>query len=140
MVERGIQWNEDFITGIEVMDYHHEGMLEKIKELFDVMDKGQEIASIKALAIIFESFLVSHFTLEEMLQQKFSYPDFSSHSNQHRWLSDYFSDLISLIDSKSTSPDFVTVTRNFIMDWYHAYVSHINSQDKQLVEFLKTKL
>ncbi len=134
-----VQWIEDFNTGVEEIDLHHEGMAEKINELLNAIDSGEKIATIRTLIIFFESFLASHFVLEEMLQQKFAYPDYRSHYDQHIKLAETFSGLNKLIETEGTSPHFVPTARGFIMDWWNSYIYHINSADKQLTEFLKTQ-
>lgn len=40
-----IQWSEDFKTGIEVIDEHHEGMFDRIDELLDALDRGEEVGT-----------------------------------------------------------------------------------------------
>lgn len=134
-----IRWSEDFNTGIEVIDDHHEGMFERINDLLDALDRGDTVASIKHTIIFFESFIASHFTLEEMLMQKFDYQDFPIHSRQHAWLKEYFSALKPLIEAKGTSPNSATATRNFINGWWNSYITHLNTFDKHLAEFLKNK-
>ena len=133
------EWIKDFKTGIEEIDIHHEDMFDKINELLDAIEHGVELTTIRKLTIFFESFLMSHFTLEEVLQQRLGYPDYESHCEQHEQLRKDFSGLMKLIDTKGTSPHFVSDAVDLINNLLKSYISHVNSADKKLAEFLKTK-
>ena len=134
-----IKWVEDFNTGIEEIDIHHVGLFDKINELLDAIEHGVELTSIRKLTIFFESFLMSHFTLEEVLQQRLGYPDYESHCEQHEQLRKDFSGLMKLIDTEGASPHFVSDARDLINNCLKSYISHINSEDRKLAEFLKSR-
>lgn len=135
----GKKWVEDFNTGIEEIDIHHVGLFDKINELLDAIDQGVDMETIRKLTIFFEAFLMSHFALEEVLQEKLAYPDYETHFKQHTQLREGFTGLIKLIETEGTSPHFASDASGFINDWLEPYMSHVNSEDKKLAEFLKSR-
>ncbi len=135
-----MQWIDDYKTDIEAIDEHHESMFERINEVLDAVDQGAEVSTIKRLIILYESFLSSHFALEEMLQQRYAYPDFSSHFGEHKQLAKTFSGFIIYIESEGASPYFTNSLKEFIAGWWKSYVLHMNSSDKQLAEYLKNRM
>lgn len=135
-----MQWIDDYKTDIEAIDEHHESIFERINEVLDALDQGADGSVIKRLLILFESFLASHFALEEMLQERYVYPDLSSHSDEHRQLAKHFSGLILSLESGDASPYIVKDLGEFIASWLASYMAHMNSSDKQLAEFLKKRI
>ena len=135
-----MQWIADYKTGIEAIDEHHESIFERINEVLDALDQGREVSTIKRLLILFESFLASHFALEEMLQEKYVYPDFSSHFDEHKQLAKNFSGLIMHLESEGASPYSTKSLKELIASWWASYMAHMNSSDKQLAEFLKNRM
>ena len=132
-----MQWIADYKTGIEAIDEHHESIFERINEVLDALDQGREVSTIKRLLILFESFLASHFALEEMLQERYVYPDFSSHSDEHKQLAKIFSGLILSLESGGASPYIAKDLKESIVSWWASYMAHMHSSDKQLAGFLK---
>ena len=135
-----MQWIDDYKTDIEAIDEHHESIFERINEVLDALDQGADGSVIKGLLILFESFLASHFALEEMLQERYVYPDFSSHSDEHRQLAKHFSGLILSLESEGASPYIAKDIKESIASWWASYMAHMNSSDKQLAEFLKKRI
>ena len=133
------QWNEDFKTGIEEIDIHHEGLFERIHELVVAFEQGGEIAPLRKQIILFEGFLVSHFALEEVLMKKLAYPDYSSHYNEHIQLANNFSRVINLFEDGEITPHLASVAVNYINNWMKSYTSHLNLADRHLADFLRTR-
>lgn len=132
-----LQWSEDFETGIEEIDLHHESIVEKLNELLTAFESGDEISTIRRRIILFESFLTSHFVLEEVLQKKFAYPDYPSHYAQHVQLSKDFSDATRPVEKEGVSSHVLMDVKDFIVVWWKSYIIHLNNADRQLAEFLK---
>jgi hemerythrin-like metal-binding protein len=135
-----IEWSDDLNTGVEAMDEHHEGMVERINELLEAVEVGRDPGTIRKLIFFFESFIVSHFALEEILQQRFSYPDYAAHYGQHVKLTEEFSWLHGLSEKKDLSPDLLSSARGFILKLWELYKRHIDTSDRQFAVFLKTRL
>lgn len=135
-----IHWTEHFDTGIALVDEHHKGIFDKVNELLDAVERGEEKGTLQSLIISFESFLASHFALEEALQLRCSYPEYGAHGNQHLQLAQEFSGLRKLSERKDTAPRFAVIGRDFLKDWLKTYMAHLNGADQRLAAFLKAKL
>jgi hemerythrin-like metal-binding protein len=134
-----MQWGEGFKTGIEEIDIHHEGLFERIHELFVAFEQGRETTALRKQIIFFEGFLVSHFALEEVLMKKLAYPDYSSHYNEHIQLANNFSRVMNLLEDGEMTPHLASVAVNYINNWMKSYISHLNLADRPLTDFLKNR-
>ena len=135
-----IYWTDHFDTGNALVDEHHKGIFDKINELFDAVERGEEKGALQSLIISFESFLISHFALEEALQLRCGYSEYAAHSNQHLQLAHEFSGLRKLSEREDTVHRFAVIGRDFLKDWFETYMAHLNMADRQLADFLKARM
>lgn len=135
-----IPWTKECETGIEVIDDHHKTIFEKMNELLSAVERGEDKATLKKRIVLFESFLLSHLALEEALQNKLDFREYTAHSNQHIQLAREFSGFGRLLDREDISRNLATIAGDFLNDWWKAYLDHLHTSDKRLAEFLKTRI
>ena len=128
---------EDFYskTGISVIDIHHEKMLSVINELTDTV-RNEECEMM--LVDVFQKLLFyaeNYFVEEEYLMQRFIYPEFGKHKNEHK---NFVDELIKYQQLYSEGDACICKgLLEFLQTWYK---KHIVNYDNTVVDFLKAKI
>ena len=77
-----IEWQDDYATGIKVIDGQHLRIIEYINGLDDARHSGNQEAVAETLANLVD-YTLSHFAFEESLMQDVGYAAFSVHVQTH---------------------------------------------------------
>ncbi|MCB1177014.1 MAG: bacteriohemerythrin, partial [Leptospiraceae bacterium] len=79
-----VQWNDDWRTGIELVDYQHKILFEIVNELEKAIFFQREREVLKKIFHNLKVYTITHFSLEEAFMFRASYPDFEEHKYQHK--------------------------------------------------------
>lgn len=128
------KWNEELSVGIKSIDEQHKKLIRIINKLYDAMKdrKTQDILReiIKELSI----YANTHFSYEQDLFEKHSYPAANSHLIQHQAFTDKISKFEN--DYKENKLLLSSEIVNFLRDWL---IKHIKGMDKKYTIFLKNR-
>lgn len=120
-----IIWNDDFKTGIEIVDHQHCALITMYNEfLAQFNEDGDCRASLdKALDGLFD-YVQTHFQTEEQLMKSSHYKDFEKHLEEHEHLTKH---VYALYQKKSGGIDYLGFI-SFIFNWLQ---HHILKTDKK---------
>jgi hemerythrin len=131
-----IPWNNNLLTGHDLIDRQHQELFRRINALLDAAQngKGQE-AVIDAINFM-ETHVIEHFGDEEALQKESSFPNYEAHKAEHR---DFFDKIVKLkksLDTDGTSYHLLINALNAIFEWIG---KHVTEMDKELAKHLNSR-
>ena len=131
-----MQWKKEYEVGVAVIDEQHKKLVELAGSLYDAVT-GDAEAYKRDLAKILKGlgdYTVYHFSTEEALMKKYSYPGAETHKLAHR---NFVGELNNQVKK---------LARNSIDDGIQFYefvglwlITHIAKSDKLLADFLVKK-
>lgn len=129
-----IQWKEEFVTGIDIIDEQH-------KEYIEVLNELEQYGTNKDLFLVtlmkLQSHIEMHFNSEEEYMRNYSYPHIQEHIIEHEKLLNAFVDFLQKIASENNidllSSKLVEFLTNFITE-------HYTAQDKKMTIFIKNAI
>jgi len=129
-----IDWSDEFSVKIQSIDKQHSKLIVLINDLHSAMKLGKGKEAVEVVIRDLISYTKVHFSHEEEMMQKYSYPGFSKHKSIH-------DDLVKqVLDIEKNFKEGKTVISqevlNFLKKWL---VDHILATDKQYSSFLTAK-
>jgi len=79
--------------------------------------------------------VVIHFSDEEQLQNKYKYPEYSSHIELHKAFVKAFLEYKNQLDTQGTSISLVAKFNSFVSNWL---IYHISREDKKIGVYIKS--
>jgi hemerythrin len=107
------KWSSDLSVGIEEFDSHHKRLIQLINDLNDAISAGNEATATREVLTELTNYTMYHFFAEEEAMQKYGYPGYQQHRQEH----------IALIEK----------TLGFVQDWHRGETG----LGREVLEFLK---
>ena len=128
-------WNDDFVTGLELIDEQHHWLVDQTNRLYEEINKDQ--VNREMVHEVLEGlvdYAINHFIAEEVLFQQYEYPENDSHKAEH----DGFSkQAASLLQRHEEGGDVTNEVMEFLKNW----LKHlILEEDMAYVPFIKSKM
>lgn len=124
------QWSDQLSLGIPEIDLQHQGLLEVINELWDVIVARADAERVAAILEKLERYTHAHFTAEEALMRVEDYPKFRDHRSEHK----EFINFVASAKAKLKSGEFLGLDLlRFLTDWL---VKHIQGGDKDYAKWI----
>jgi hemerythrin len=128
-----IAWEDRYLVGVPVIDTQHKKLITITNDLYDACKfddnaaRGQFRLAVQATV----EYTKYHFSTEEQIMEKFSYPVFSAHRKEH---ADFVQEVLTNVQIFEEGKKFVPNSFvRFLRDWI---LSHIALTDRKLGEFL----
>ena len=126
--DHDIIWSDDFLIGIEELDYEHRCLIEDInklhRELLDYVDMDR----IKDTLGSIHARIQAHFALEEHVMVSHKYPHYSEHKAEHERLLDEYTELMTKFERDPNLGDRVAI-EDILRQWI---IDHILTSDKKM--------
>lgn len=129
-----ITWNNSYSVSIKEIDEQHQKLVELINLLHDHMKGGKGKEAVGKILKELAEYTVYHFSTEEKLFAKFSYPDSRPHIREHQDLVERVTKLIAEFDKGSGILPMDLM--DFLKDWL---LNHIAKSDKKYSTFFNAK-
>ena len=131
------EFNNNLITGNEIIDAQHKELIEKINKLLICCENGGgQLESIKMLDYLSDS-TDFHFGEEEALQEKAGYPQLEAHRRKNEEFRTSVRELHEmLIEEEGPSPAFVQAVQKNVIDWLY---QHIKKFDNSVAAYIHLK-
>ena len=129
-----MEWNNLFNTNIKIVDEQHQGLVNILNSLYELMIKHNTSAELEELLEKLVDYTVYHFKTEEELFDKYGYPETEKHKVEHNNLTKQASELLN--DYKSGKTVVTDEVINFLKDWLKNHIIHT---DKRFGPFLNSK-
>lgn len=131
----GIRWRESLAIGIEEIDSQHRELVEQFARLLAACEQGRGEDELKSLLGFLDRYVQRHFSDEEILQQRYRYPAYQDHRNEHQTFIARIGSLQQQIAARGVEVAHLVETNQLLYAWF---VKHISSADRVLGAFLTT--
>ena len=126
-------FDDNLVTGNEMIDGQHRELIEKINKLLDSCENGND----KRVAITTLGYLADytefHFGEEEKLQETIGYPGIDAHKKEHDKLREVVKDLYNMLEEEEgPSNAFVEQVYKNVIEWLYG---HIKTFDRSVAEY-----
>ncbi len=127
------QFDDNLITGNEMIDSQHKELIEKINSLLETCEKRDgKMAALKTLNYLAD-YTDFHFGAEEKLQEEINYPGIEEHKRKHEELRAVVKDLYEMLeDQEGPTDEFVEQVNRNVTQWLY---DHIKGYDRAVAEF-----
>lgn len=132
---KNFEWSSEFISGIDVIDFQHKILVERINEMINSINKNESQENLMFLFVFLEDYMIYHFSTEEQFFNSFNYLDKEKHLREHHEFNEKMIQFkkecqegLSYIDEK------IIV---FLLNWLK---EHLLGTDKKFTEYLKQHL
>jgi len=78
-----MQWTSELSTGVTEIDNQHKEIFSRFDQLSAACSEGRGKEEVMRLLQFLEDYVKEHFTAEERLQIRNSYPDYAAHKSEH---------------------------------------------------------
>ncbi|MDP6574129.1 MAG: bacteriohemerythrin [Rhodospirillales bacterium] len=126
--DRGIIWSDDFLIGIEELDYEHRRLIENINELHRELLAHVDMDRVEDTLGGIHARMQAHFALEEHVMVSHEYPHYPEHKAEHERLLDEYTELMTKFERAPNLGDRVAM-EDILRQWI---VDHILTSDKKM--------
>jgi hemerythrin-like metal-binding protein len=128
-----IVWSDDFLTGIEEIDFEHRRLVEDINRLHrQLLDEAGPRRIERTLGTI-HARMQAHFALEEHVMLSNAYPHYAEHKAEHERLLDEYTELMTHFDRDPSRGDREAIEGK-LRQWI---VGHIVTSDRKMSLMVK---
>ena len=126
--DQGIIWSDDFLIGIEELDYEHRCLIEDINKLHRELLEHVDMDRIEDTLGRIHARIQAHFALEEHVMVSHEYPHYPEHKAEHEQLLDEYTELMTKFERDPNPGDRVAI-EGILRQWV---VDHILTSDKKM--------
>ncbi len=130
---RTYDFTEDLLTGHDMIDEQHEQLFGYINNLLRACGEGRGRAELGNAIQYLMDYTEEHFSAEERLQNKYSYPDRVNHKKYHETFKRTIRELAEELDRDGTSVTLVGKINKSVGDWL---VNHVKKQDVKVAKHI----
>ncbi len=129
-----IEWTEQNKTNVKVCDDQHKKLFAMVNKLYDAMREGKGKEVMGEILNELLRYTLYHFSTEEELMEKYSYPGFIWHKKEHTELANK----AKALKERFEAGEFIMSVEvlNFLKDWLN---NHTVGSDKKYGTFLNEK-
>ncbi len=127
-VDQSIIWSDDFLIGIEELDYEHRCLIEDINKLYRELREHVDMGRAKVTLGTIYSRIQSHFALEENVMVSHKYAHYAQHKSEHDHLLDEYTERMTKFDRNPNLEDQKAI-EDILRQWI---VDHILTSDKKM--------
>lgn len=129
------EFNEKMKTGNAIIDREHQELIQAVNKLLEACNGGKGRSSMDETIKFLNNYVQQHFTHEEQLQERSSYPGIAAHRLFHENYKKTLKEITSRIsESGSNITELVNLNKHI-----RVLISHITTEDKKLGAFLNQK-
>jgi hemerythrin-like metal-binding protein len=131
---RSIVWSDDFLIGIEELDYEHRGLVEDINKLHRDLLEDVDMDRIEDTLGSIHARMQAHFALEERVMVSHEYPHYPEHKAEHERLLDEYTERMTKFKRDPNLSDRGAI-HSVLCQWI---VSHILTSDRKMSLMVKS--
>jgi hemerythrin len=131
-----IEWHEDLATGSIEIDLQHRELFERFGRFSAAFDSGTEPQALLDLLGFLEEYARTHFTYEEEVQERYSFPGLAEQKKSHRLFMADIAALRQQIASNGPTHNLATTLKGKMIRYL---IQHLRNDDRKLGDFLRGK-
>ena len=126
------EFTKNLETGNAMIDKEHRELIQAVNKLLDACSEGKGRASMDETIKFLNNYVNQHFSHEEQLQKRTSYPGYAAHRAFHEKYKQTLKEITSQI---SVSGPTITELGK-LNSHISVLMTHISTEDKKLAAFL----
>lgn len=130
-----IVWCNKYETGIDIIDFQHRILVERINDLIEFLNKNQEQNEVLPLILFLEDYTYYHFSTEEQFFDSFDYKEKNKHNEEHNNFKKKIEELKDMYKKSQAKIDENLL--EFLMRWL---MTHIMGTDMDFTNQLKKNM
>jgi len=128
-----ILWTDDFLIGIDELDFEHRQLLEDVNKLHQDLLAHADLERVKTILGRIHARLQAHFALEETFMLDKLYTDYATHKDEHdQLLNEYTQRMVNY--EKDPTLDNRKSMELTLRTWL---VDHILNNDKKMIQMIE---
>lgn len=144
-MEDKVEWNDDFLTGIDEIDEQHKEIIESVNNIYQAIEDNKSKETIIDLIKNLDFYTNSHFDIEEKYMRMFNYGGYSEHKKTHDFFKNTYEQIrfsYYYVGDDRTAPKYELARvmalhlSQILMDWLNL---HLNTFDKEFAAFIRSK-
>jgi len=130
-----IIFDENLVTGHELIDTQHQELIARVNKLTDNLETGRDkVVAVQTLGFLMD-YTELHFSAEEKLQKEAGYPEYPAHKELHDQFKQAVRELEEMLEEEEGPTDaFVAAVNKNVVEWL---TNHIQVCDKKVADFVK---
>ncbi len=131
-----IEWENKFSVGISIIDEEHKKLIGILNKAVFAKEHNDNPEELREVLREMTNYALAHFKTEETYMQKFNYPEFQDHKEEHRHFS---TEIIAYSDKVIKGNSQIANEIIEYLKWW--LVNHIQVSDKKYIDcFIKNGL
>lgn len=130
--DHDISWSDEFLIGIEELDFEHRGLVDDINKLHRELLGQVDRERIEDTLGMIHSRMQAHFALEERVMQANGYVHYAEHKAEHERLLDEYAEYMTTLERDPT-PGERTSIESVLREWI---IDHILAYDKKMSQMI----
>lgn len=131
-----IEWNEDLATGSIEIDLQHRELFARFGKFSAAFDEGTEPRALLELLTFLEEYTRSHFTYEEEIQERYSFPELADQRKSHEF---FLKEIVALRERIETGGPTLELAISLKGKMIRFLIQHLRNDDRKLGDFLREK-
>lgn len=125
-----LEWTEAHRIGIDMLDYEHQDLFNRLNELHEELRRHDERDKIEACLGEIHARMAAHFALEEKFMREKKYANYLQHKAEHNELLEEF---VEFMMRFARNPDLVygEAEQQTLKRWV---VEHVLTSDRRMIE------
>ena len=129
-----MQWSAELATGVAEIDNQHKEIFRRFDQLFAACGEGRGKEEVLRSILFLEGYVKEHFSMEERLQMRHGYPEYSGHRAEHtRFMADV-DRLAREFRTEGATLPLVIMTNKALSTWL---LQHITRRDMAFARYLR---
>ncbi|WP_313527002.1 bacteriohemerythrin [Anaerotignum sp.] len=129
-------WTKDLETGNTQIDTEHKELIQAINNLLEACSSGKGRAEISNTMDFLNQYTKTHFAHEQVLQQKYKYPDFDNHKKYHEGFIKVVDDISTRLKANGPTIQLVGEINMQLGSWL---INHIKREDVKVAKHIMTQ-
>ncbi|MCP4725667.1 MAG: bacteriohemerythrin [bacterium] len=122
-----VKWNDEFSTGIAMLDNQHKNLINRIVKLTKAIENGREGMEVTQMIDFLKEYTRAHFLAEEKYMDKYKYPESSFHKQEHKKFLKTLNEIKRLHSGYSPNGDTAIHLQYELWQYFKEHLSVVDS-------------
>ena len=119
-----ITWNDSYSVNVAEIDEQHKQLINLANRMYDAMRAGKGKEALGPVLSELLNYTAYHFSAEESLLERYSYPDLEEHHQLHELATEKVRELRAELDSGNTS--LAIEVMMFLSNWLNVHILEVD--------------
>lgn len=126
-------WTKDLETGNAQIDSEHKELIQAINNLLVACSSGKGRTEVANTVDFLAQYTKTHFAHEQVLQQKYNYPDFVNHKKYHEGFIKVVDNIAARLKAEGPTIQLVGDVNMQVGNWL---INHIKREDVKVAKHI----